>query len=70
MCPCVYIEGEGGGLQWVVGVRAWRWGAQMMERIQFPSSPSGFNVRVLQALFACIRRKKLVAVSSLYSKSV
>lgn len=41
-----------------------------MERIQFPSSPSGFDVRVLQALFACIRRKKLVAVSSLYSKSV
>lgn len=70
VCPCVYIRGEGGGLRWIVGVRAWQWGVQMIE-YNFPPPPSVFDVRVLQALFARIRRKKVVAsVSSLYSKSV
>lgn len=65
--------GEGGGLCYMVGVSAQQRGVQMVEGIQFlPTTPPLVLIlRVLQALFACIRREKLVAsAASLYSKSV
>ena len=48
VCPYVYIPGERGGLRWMVGVRAWQWGVQMLERIQFPPPSSGFDVECFE----------------------
>lgn len=67
VCVCMQGEQEAG----CGGVRAQKWGVEIVGNECFPAPSSVFDVRVLRAVFAHIRRKKLVAsVSSLYSKLV